>query len=244
MKPENITQTDWELLNLKYSESMDQIKRKLSENYPVQYLIGNVDFYDCLIEINENVLIPRFETELLVDKALKKLQTMNLKTPNIIDLGCGSGCISIAIKKNLDCLMTSIDINKDAIQLAKLNANKNEVEITFKNQSIEETCLDNFDVIISNPPYVREDEVVGLEIKYEPQNAIFAKEEGTYFYRIILEKIYNSIKKPKLIAFEIGMEQQAFFEGLCPEILPEYKLSIEKDYQGRTRFVFLEKGDD
>ena len=240
MKPQEITEQDWQLLKEKYPNHLEEICQKLKQNYPVQYLIGNVDFYDCIINVNENVLIPRFETELLVEKGIKRINQMKIKNPKIIDLGTGSGCIAIAIKKNVTCDMTAVDISKKALQLAKENAIQNNVEITFIEKDMTKINLEGFDIVISNPPYVKESELVGEETKYEPQNAIFAKEEGLYFYKKIITSISKQKQLPSLIAFEIGMEQGEVLEKLTKEYLPTYQCSIEKDYQNRNRFVFLE----
>lgn len=241
MKPKNITNIDWQLLQKKYPNQIEEVLNKLEKNYPVQYLIGYVDFYDCSIKVNENVLIPRFETELLVEKIIKKIKKYKIIKPNIIDLGTGSGCIAIAIKKNIDCTMTSLDISKKALAIAKENAKENNTEINFIQKDMSQEPLDAYDIIISNPPYVKKEEWVGEETKYEPQNAIFAKEKGTYFYRKILENIQKSSKKPKFVAFEIGMEQGSYIKKIANKLLPNYKITIEKDYQDRDRFIFLEK---
>jgi len=241
IKPDNITNSDWNLLKEKYPNNMETILKKLKQNYPVQYLIGDVDFYDCLIKVNENTLIPRFETELFVDKLIKRLTSKQDKNLNMIDLGTGSGCIAIALKKKLNCSMTAIDINPHALKLAKENAQHNQVNIQFIHSKIEEIELEGYDIIISNPPYVSSEEVVGEETKYEPQNAIFAQNEGLYFYQIILEKISKLSNKPQLIAFEIGMNQGCAITKIKTKFLPEYQISIEMDYQNRNRFIFLER---
>ena len=171
----------------KYQSQMEEVLNRLEKDYPVQYLIGNVDFYDCFIKVNESVLIPRFETELFVEKILKKMEENKIIKPNIIDLGTGSGCIAIAIKKNLDCTMNALDINEKALEIAKENASKNQTEINFIKKNMIKEPMDNYDVVISNPPYVSSNESVGKETKYEPQNAIFAKNNGLFFYKNIMK---------------------------------------------------------
>lgn len=241
MKPENITDLDFKLLKEKYPNNLEEILERVKNHYPVQYLIGNVDFYNCIISVNENVLIPRFETELFVEKVIQKLTKLKLENPNIIDLGCGSGCISISIKKHIPCNMNAVDISESAIELAKENAKRNHTKITFFKEDITTMKLDNYDVIISNPPYVSYEEKVGAETKYEPQTAIFAEENGLYFYKRILKNISKLKKMPKFIAFEIGMNQAEKIKEFAKELLPKYDFSCEKDYQNRNRFVFLEK---
>ncbi len=235
-----ITKQDYELLKEKYPNKIEKVLKKIKKNYPVQYLIGNVEFYDCNIKVNKNVLIPRFETELLVEKSIKKIQEQKIKNPKIIDLGCGSGCIAIAIKKHINCEIIAIDKSKKALKIAKENAQRNNIKIKFLKKDMTKVKFTSNDIIISNPPYVGKKETVGKETKKEPQKAIFAKENGIYFYRKILESINKYKIKPRLIIFEIGMKQGKQLKELQQKLLPDYKITIEKDYNNRDRFVFLE----
>lgn len=239
-KPPTITDLDWKLLKEKYPYNLQEVVKKLNHNYPVQYLIGTVEFYGYEFIVNKNVLIPRFETELLCEKVIHRLQKKKSKK-KAIDLGTGSGCIAITLKKNLNVQMTAIDTSEKAIKVAERNAKKNKAEIDFIHQSIEEVNLENYDIIISNPPYVSLDEDTDKSTKYEPQNAIFSNENGLYFYQIIIKKIKQCSKKPVFIAFEIGMNQGKNLKQMQEKYLPEYKITIEKDYTGKDRFVFLEK---
>jgi len=241
LKPDNITNTDWKILKEKYPDSLEEVLKKLNNHYPIQYLIGDVDFYDCKIMVNENVLIPRFETELMVEKIISYLQKQKQKDLNIIDLGTGSGCIAIALKKNINANLTAIDISKKALDLAQKNAKINQVNINFKLENIENVSLEKYQIIISNPPYVTHEEPVGEETKYEPNLALFAQEEGTYFYRKILENIQKNDLQPELIVFEIGMNQGVILTELCQKYLPTYQIKIEKDYQQRDRFAWISK---
>ena len=119
MKPDFITEVDWKLLQEKYKENIEEIVKKLESHYPVQYLIGNVEFLNTVIEVDERVLIPRFETELLVAKTIEKIKKMSLQKPKILDLGTGSGCIAIALKKNINADVTGVDISDKALEVAK-----------------------------------------------------------------------------------------------------------------------------
>ena len=241
MKPEYITNTDWQLLKEKYRDNIEEVLDKLEAHYPVQYLIGNVEFLNTIIHVDERVLIPRFETELLVEKTIKKLKKMKLENPNILELGTGSGCISIALKKNIDCKVSAVDISEDAIQVARENATLNKVSIDFKVQDMLNINYEGYDLIISNPPYVSETEPVGKETQYEPQNALFAKEKGLFFYQEIIKKISELSTKPKLIAFEIGMTQGNELLEFSKKHLPTMTSSIEKDLTGRDRYLFIER---
>ena len=214
MKPEYITDTDWKLLKERYPDNIEEVLDKLEAHYPVQYLIGNVEFLNTIIHVDERVLIPRFETELLVEKTIQKLKKMKLENPNILELGTGSGCISIALKKNIACKVSAVDISEDAIQVARENATLNKVSIDFKVQDMLNINYEGYDLIISNPPYVSETEPVGKETQYEPQNALFAKEKGLFFYQEIIKKISE---------------------------LSTMTSSIEKDLTDRDRYLFIER---
>ena len=240
MKPDFITDTDWKVLKEKYPQNINEILKKLESHYPVQYLIGNVEFLNTIINVDERVLIPRFETELLVEKTIKRIKALNIQNPRIIDLGTGSGCIAISLKKNLPCFVTAIDISEQAIELAKENALKNQVEIEYKIENMINTNLEGYDVIISNPPYVKETESVGEETKYEPQNALFAKNNGLYFYEEILKNISKLSTMPKLVAFEIGMSEGEDIKSLALKYLSTKKILIEKDLTNRERYIFIE----
>lgn len=217
-----------------------EAKKKLASGYPVQYIIGNVEFYGCLISVNENVLIPRFETEYLVDKTLKLLKERNIKNPKILEIGTGSGCISIALKKNIECSITAIDISEKALNLARENAKLNNVDINFELQDIHTFKSDVlYDLIISNPPYVPYDSEYDEKIKYEPEIAIFAKDSGLYFYKVIMEKIKDNLADNYLIAFEIGDKQGEFIKEIIKNTLPNSNILIEKDYNEYDRYVFI-----
>ena len=240
MKTDFITDTDWKILKEKYPQNINEILKKLESHYPVQYLIGNVEFLNTIINVDERVLIPRFETELLVEKTIKRIKALNIQNPRIIDLGTGSGCIAISLKKNLPCFVTAIDISEQAIELAKENALKNQVEIEYKIENMINTNLEGYDVIISNPPYVKETESVGEETKYEPQNALFAKNNGLYFYEEILKNISKLSTMPKLVVFEIGMSEGEDIKNLALKYLSTKKILIEKDLTNRDRYIFIE----
>ena len=197
---------DVELIRKYVSKDLqEEAMKKLQQGYPVQYIIGNVEFYGNAINVNENVLIPRFETEYLVEKTINYIKSLGLENPKILEIGTGSGCISIALKKNIISDVTAIDVSNKALEIAKDNANLNKTKIKFMLEDINDfKSNDKFDVIISNPPYVPYESNYDEKIKYEPENAIFAEENGIYFYKVILERLKNNLKDNYLIAFEIG----------------------------------------
>lgn len=237
-KPEFLSFKDWELLKEKYPKTIEEILVKIKSGYPVQYLIGNVYFYNSLINVSENVLIPRPETEYLVEKTIDYAKKFNHKI-NIIDLGTGSGCIAIALKKELDSEVSAIDISKDALDLAKLNARENNVDINFYESDITKPLENMYDIIISNPPYIPKNGYVAENVlKYEPRIALFADEEGIYFYKKIIKNNLNKLNKNGFMAFEIGdNEENLLEEFLKEEGITNYK--FECDLTNRIRYLFI-----
>ena len=233
---------DKKLLIKKYG-SLDKIQKKLDNHYPIQYLIGNVDFYGYTMEVREGVLIPRFETEELVSRTIKLIKKHGFDDSCVLDIGTGTGCIPISLKKELPELkVTSIDINGKAIRLAKKNAKSNKADITFIKKSVfKYNPINKYNVIISNPPYVDREEEVGPEIKYEPENAIFAKDNGLEFYKFIIKNSSKYLEDEFLMSFEIGYKQGDYLKKYAKEVFPDAKVTVEKDLAGFDRFLFIEK---
>ena len=163
-------------------DKLEKGLKELKEGRPVQYIIGNVDFYNINLLVNENVLIPRFETEYLVEKTINYAK--NLKEPlDILDIGTGTGAIAISLVKNLSCNVLATDISKKALEIANENAKRNNVKINFKQSDILENVKGKFDIIISNPPYISKDEIIDPLVKNnEPHIALYADNNGLYFY--------------------------------------------------------------
>lgn len=230
---------DVELIK-KYVDKDKQFEalEKLKTGYPVQYIIGNVEFYGLEINVKENVLIPRFETEYLVDDLLKLIKDNNFNKPNILEIGSGSGCISLAIKNNLDCNIVAIDNNPDAIKLSKENANKLGIDVDFILKDMKDLSEGNYDILVSNPPYVAFDSPT-YNIEYEPKSAIFAEDNGLYFYKIILEKSVKLLNNHNIIAFEIGDKQGEAIKSLALHFYPDAKIVIKKDLNLRERYVYI-----
>ena len=239
-KPSNITNNDWKLLKVKYS-NLKKVVKKLEKNYPVQYLIGNVNFYGYTINVNKNVLIPRFETETLVEKTIEYIKKLKLTKGSLIDLGTGSGCISIVLKKELDDLIvTSLDISRRALKVAKKNANQNKADIEFIHHDIFKfNPVNKYDILISNPPYITNEDIIDKSIKYEPKKAIFEDYPGTKYYEHILSTCKSYLNKKNLIAFEIGDKQGKIVKDLAKKNFPKAKITVEKDLTGKDRFVFI-----
>ncbi len=215
--------------------------KELEKGKPIQYIIGNVNFYGYEFIVNEHVLIPRFETELLISKTINRIEKLfPHKKIDIIDLGCGSGCIGITMKKELDCQVTALDISAKALEVAKENAQKNEALINFIQADMTSYTSKRFDVIISNPPYIKEDEeIMDIVKNNEPNIALYAKENGLYFYKRIIENIPLITKNDFLIAFEIGNTLSTAIVDIAQKLLKDINISVEKDYSGYDRYIFI-----
>ena len=238
-KPESITTNDWKLLKAKY-KNLNKVVKKINKNYPVQYLIGNVNFYGYNINVNKNVLIPRFETETLVEKTIEYIKKLKLENGSLIDLGTGSGCISIVLKKELETLnITGLDISNKSLKLARKNAKNNKADINFIKENIFKfKPVNKYDILISNPPYITEDDEISPNIKYEPKKAIFTN-DGLKYYRHIMSTCSNYLNKKNLIAFEIGDNQGKDLKKLAKDFFPKAKIKLERDLSGRDRYLFI-----
>ena len=213
--------------------------KELKKGKPVQYIVGNVDFYDVNLLVNENVLIPRFETETLVEKTINYAKELT-EPLDILDIGTGSGAIAITLAKHLSCHVLATDISEEALEIAKINSKRNNVQIDFKQSDILKNVQGKFDIIISNPPYIAKDEVIDDLVKdNEPHLALYAEEDGLYFYRNILENVKPFLKEKSLIAFEIGMTQSKAITKIAQNYLPHAKIITEKDLTGKDRYIFI-----
>ena len=229
-----------EYLKKYYQGDIADALERLEQGEPIQYIVGNVDFYHSNFKITKDVLIPRFETEELVDKTINYIK-MYLKEPlNIVDLGTGSGCIAISIKKEINCNMDAVDISKKALKIARINAKENNVDINFYCGSFLDSLNKKYDVIISNPPYISYDEEIMDVVKNnEPSLALYADNNGLACYEEILKNVSKYLNDKSIIAFEIGYKQGDSIKTIAQNYLPNARISIEKDLQGKDRFIFI-----
>lgn len=233
--------TDREYLEKHLDASMLETGlKRLEMGEPLQYIIGNVNFCGNTINVDSNVLIPRFETELLVDKTIKYIEKYFSNDIKILDIGTGSGAIAITLKKKLNCLVDAVDISGNALEAARENASLNGVSINFSLSDMLENVISKYDVIISNPPYIAYDEEIEDIVRNnEPAIALFAENNGLEFYEKILSKASKNINDKALIAFEIGRSQGEAITEIAKEYFPSARVSVEKDYPGEDRFVFI-----
>ena len=232
--------TDIEYLKKYYKGNIEDAIERLNNGEPVQYIVGNVDFYNSNFIVNKNVLIPRFETEELVLNTINFIKEYFNEKVKVLDIGTGSGAIAISIKKEVDSEVYATDISKEALEVAKENAKRNNVDILFTETNLFEGIKDNFDVVISNPPYIRYDEEIDEIVKNnEPHIALYADNNGLYFYEEILKNIKKILNDKYLIAFEIGKDQGEAINKLKEKYLPESNIILKKDLEGRDRMIFI-----
>ena len=239
-KPEQLTDNDWKLLKQSYDD-LEFVVNRLKKNYPVQYLIGHVEFLNNKILVNKNVLIPRFETEELVEKTKKYIQDLKLEKSSVLEIGTGSGCISIALKSDLPNLeITAIDISSKALRIANKNAKINKTKITFiRRNMFKFKPINKYDVLISNPPYIKETDKIDIKTKYEPKDAIYGGPDGLKYYEQIFKIAKNSLNKKYLIALEIDEEAGKTLKHLAKEFFPNSLIKVEKDLAKKDRYLFV-----
>lgn len=222
------------------SKDIEHDYELLKDGYPIQYLIGYVDFYGYKINVNEDVLIPRYETEYLLEKVINISKKMFSDKINILDIGTGSGAISIVLKNELNSNVTACDISKKALNVAINNAKINNSSINFIKSDIFSNVNDKFDIIISNPPYISSDEVIMDSVKkYEPNLALYASKDGLYFYEEILKDARKYLNDKFIIAFEIGWWQGNLICDIAKRYFSDSVIRIEKDLTDRDRYLFI-----
>ena len=221
------------------------IFQQLAAHKPAQYIIGQADFYGMQLKVDERVLIPRPETEELVELILAENPETNL---SVLDIGTGSGSIALALAKNRpDWSVTAADISQDALDLAKENAKNQNLQIFLKKSDCFTEISEKYDIIVSNPPYIsREDESeVGLNVLYsEPHLALFADEDGLAIYRRIAEDAKDYLKDGGKIYLEIGYKQGQSVPELFRKHLPDKRVRTLKDQFGQDRMVVVDDGQD
>ena len=224
---------------------VEEIYKKLAAHMPAQYIIGHAEFFGMQLEVDERVLIPRPETEELVELILAENPEENLK---VLDIGTGSGAIALALAKNRpDWTITASDISQAALDLARENAEIQDLNIFFKKSDCFSEISSKYDIIVSNPPYIsREDqEEVGLNVLHsEPHVALFADEDGLAIYRRIAEEAKDYLNDGGKIYLEIGYKQGQSVPALFKENFPEKRVRTLKDQFGQDRMVVVDDGEN
>lgn len=256
--PENLTYVfrelkGWSLLdfilhqNKEVTESdqkiLESIMAQLEDHRSPQYITGKAYFRDLELAVDERVLIPRPETEELVDLVLKENSKADLR---VLDIGTGSGAIAISLKSaRLDWQVTASDISQGALQLAEENSKLNQVSLDFVESDVFGQITGTFDVIISNPPYIAygdKDEVGMNVLASEPHLALFADEDGFAIYRQIIEGAGEHLSENGKLYFEIGYKQGDGLRALLSKHFPQKRVRVLEDIFGKDRKVVMDNG--
>lgn len=240
-----------------YMVMVDTVEQNQSDNYlaivmkrakhiPLQYLLGQWEFMGLPFKVNSNVLIPRADTEVLVEETLKIIKNKAKENITILDMCTGSGCIGISLAKLVPAsLVRAVDLSKDALEVARENAALNHVEnIEFICSDLFDQVDGEFDIIVSNPPYIESEEINKLmpEVReYEPRMALDGDVDGLKFYRSIIHESKKYLKQNGNLLFEIGCDQAV----AVSEILEQHgfnHIKVVKDLPGLDRVVIAENG--
>ncbi|EHJ56885.1 protein-(glutamine-N5) methyltransferase, release factor-specific [Streptococcus urinalis FB127-CNA-2] len=222
---------------------LQEIKQKLLDHQPPQYITGKAYFRDLLLSVDARVLIPRPETEELVDLILKENPENRC---SVLDIGTGSGAIALSLKKERPswCVQSS-DISLEALQLAKQNAKQNNLNISFIHSDIFSSISEKYDIIVSNPPYISYDdkaEVAKNVINHEPHLALFASNNGYSIYESIAKEASYYLNESGKLYFEIGYKQGETIKLLFEKYFPEKRVRILRDQFGKDRMVIVNNG--
>ena len=219
------------------------INKHIKDDTPLSHLVGFEYFYDRKFKVTSDILSPRMETEELVYKVIDYIRKNNLTNIKILDLCTGSGIIGITLKKELeefDVKILASDISSRALTVAKENASSLEADISFVESDLFSNIQDKFDIIVSNPPYIAHDDKKTIKenvLNYDPHLALFAGEEGMYFYRNIIEKSRPYLNEKGIMFLEIGYDQKEKIITLGEN--NKFETVVYKDINGRDRIAVL-----
>lgn len=217
------------------------IFQNLSQHIPAQYIIGHTLFHGLKLEVNPHVLIPRPETEELVELILKENKDTHLR---VLDIGTGSGAIALALAQaRPDWQLTALDISPEALAVAKRNAQANHLTVNFQESDVLEQVMGTYDIIVSNPPYISKKDMneVGLNVLHsEPHLALFAAEDGLAIYRKIAEQAGDYLTPRGKIYLEIGYKQGQAVSELFQQQFPEKRVRIIQDAFSKDRKVVID----
>ena len=219
----------------------EYIQRRINRE-PVQYILGETEFMGLPIKVASGVLIPRADTEVLVDSIIEYLKEVNLSNPQILDIGTGSGCIAIALSSYFpEAEVFAIEKSPEALEIAEKNAQLNEVKIEFIEGDFFEKVpiLSNrFNIIVSNPPYISEADWNKLQPeveKFEPRQALFGGKEGLDFYRSLIPIVRNLLLPKGVVFLETGYDQARIVSDMLQQ--EKFDVEIRNDYNGIERVV-------
>lgn len=225
-------------------ELLKKIQSQLLVHKPAQYIIGNAEFHGHSFKVDERVLIPRPETEELVNLILS--ENPNTNNIKVLDVGTGSGAIALSLAtERSNWQVTASDISQDALDLAQENAEAIDVAIDFVHSDCFQAITGKYDIIVSNPPYISETdrEEVGLNVlASEPHLALFAEEDGYAVYRKIAENAQKHLTEKGKIYLEIGYKQGEHVKELFQSAFPKMRIRVLQDQFGKDRMVVVDNG--
>ena len=239
-----------ELLNYLEEQVPEELYKKYQEEVmalesgkPLQYVMGHVNFYGNQFHVDERVLIPRYETEELVENTIKLSKELFTEPVDILDLGTGSGVIGLTLENKLSTNSVDlIDISKDALEVAKINGGKLKSKANYIESDFFEKVNKLYDIIISNPPYIKDDEEIEEIVKNnEPHLALYAGEKGLDCYNKILKEAQFYMKEKAILAFEIGATQKDDIIELINKYMDNVEITCKQDLSGRDRMIFIIK---
>ena len=243
-----MTATDF-LLSLRQEVTADDealladIFEKLSQHIPAQYIIGEADFHDLTFKVDQRVLIPRPETEELVDLILEENPQDNL---SLLDIGTGSGAIAISLKHaRPGWQVAASDLSDDALAVATENAHRHNTNIQFFRADVFRQVSGKYDIIVSNPPYISfedKEEVGSNVLASEPHMALFAQEDGYAIYRQIIQGAEEYLTEKGKLYFEIGYKQGPMLQEMIGHYFPQKRVRVLKDLFGLDRKVVVDNG--
>ena len=239
-----------ELLNHLEEPVSEEISKKYQEEIlalesgkPLQYVMGHVNFYGNQFYVDERVLIPRFETEELVENTIKQSKELFTEPVDILDLGTGSGVIGLTLEQKLPTNSVDlVDISKDALEVARKNGENLNSKANYIESDFFEKVNKLYDIIISNPPYIKDNEEIEEIVKNnEPHLALYAGEKGLDCYDKILKEAQFYMKEKAILAFEIGATQKEDIIELIKKYMDNVEITCKQDLSGRDRMIFITK---
>lgn len=228
---------------IKDEKNLNKLLSKYKKGYPLQYLLKSVNFLGLDYYIDERVLIPRFETEFVVQKVIEEIKTSFKEKLKILDIGTGSGVIALSLKKRFpDFTISALDISEEALEVASLNKKRLGLDINLFKSDIYSNVHDKYHVIISNPPYLDINDGIEEKVdKYEPHLALYAENKGLYYYEKMLKDASLYLEEKFLVAFEIGYNQENRLKELSEKYLPNALFTCYKDLNKKSRLVIIKK---
>jgi len=234
-----ITHNEEEIIEEKIKEYDNYIKQ-IIQGKPIQYIIGKQEFMGIYFNVNENVLIPQPDTEILVEKTIEILK--NYTEPKVLDLCTGSGAIAVSIAKYVpNAKVFASDISETALEIAKINDKDN--KICFIHSDLFENIKYKFDVIVSNPPYIKTEEIKTLskEVQNEPYLALDGGQDGLYFYKKIIEQAHQHLEQDGYLCLETGEDQKEEVANIIKQNRNYKEIKTYKDLGGNDRVIICKK---